>query len=61
MTQDDLETVYEAMAEALDEVGPEHSALYLAKLALGLAEEVGAVAPCLVLIDECRHGLERQD
>lgn len=57
MTQDDLERVYEAMAEAVDAVGPERSELFLAKLALALADELGAADGCLAVIAECRVGL----
>ncbi len=36
-----LEQVYELLAEAIDEVGAEHEAEFLTKLALVLAERLG--------------------
>jgi hypothetical protein len=41
MTQADLESVYEALAEQLDAIAAEKRPLYLAKLALLLANELG--------------------
>jgi hypothetical protein len=37
----DLERVYTLLAEAIDTVGPERETLFLAKLALTLARQVG--------------------
>jgi Protein of unknown function (DUF2783) len=37
----DLEQSYEALARGIDRAGPEHEALFLAKLVLLLANEVG--------------------
>lgn len=39
MTGQEIEEIYEAMARALDGVGPDKSDLFLAKLALLLAEQ----------------------
>ncbi len=36
-----MEQVYELLAEAIDEVGAEHEAEFLTKLALVLAERLG--------------------
>ncbi|TNE67831.1 DUF2783 domain-containing protein [Celeribacter ethanolicus] len=52
MTPADLETVYEALAEDIDRVGPEKSALFLSKLALLLAQDIGTAAPVLARIKE---------
>lgn len=41
MTDRDIETVYEAIATQIDKVGPANTELYLAKLALLLANEIG--------------------
>ncbi len=38
----DLEQTYEALALAIDHAGPDREALFLAKLVLLLANEVGA-------------------
>jgi hypothetical protein len=38
---DDLELVYEQMAVAIDQAGPQQESLFLAKLALALAQECG--------------------
>lgn len=39
-----LETVYERLAEAIDQAGPAHEALFLTRLALLLAQRSGDVA-----------------
>jgi hypothetical protein len=41
MTDRDIEAVYEAIATQIDRVGPANAELYLAKLALLLANEIG--------------------
>ncbi|WP_174148882.1 DUF2783 domain-containing protein [Leisingera sp. ANG59] len=41
MTDRDIEAVYEAIATQIDKVGPANAELYLAKLALLLANEIG--------------------
>lgn len=38
MNQSDLERLYDVLAQAIDEAGPEKSELFLAKLALLLAD-----------------------
>ncbi len=40
MTDNDIETIYEAIAREIDTVGEDKSELFLAKLALLLAREV---------------------
>lgn len=61
MTQAELERVYEAMAEAIDDVGPKQGEVFLAKLALALAEDLGHTERVLEIIAECRGGLVRRD
>jgi hypothetical protein len=41
MDASDIEALWEALAEAVDQAGPEREALFLAKLALLLGREVG--------------------
>lgn len=41
MTGDDIEAIYDAIATKIDQVGNELTELYLAKLALLLAEATG--------------------
>jgi hypothetical protein len=41
MDASEIEALWEALAEAVDEVGPERETLFLAKLALLLGREVG--------------------
>jgi hypothetical protein len=57
MTRPDLETMYEALAQAIDAVGPDQAALYLAKVALALAAELDDAARALAVIDRCLTGL----
>ena len=38
---EDLEAVWERLAEAIDRAGPEHEALFLSKLAVLLADALG--------------------
>jgi len=57
MTGTDLEPVYEALALALDRVGPEQAQVYLAKVALALADELGNAHRALAVLSECESGL----
>ncbi len=41
LSVEELEQVYELLAEAIDEVGAEHEAEFLTKMALALAERLG--------------------
>ena len=41
LTIDDLETVWERLAEAIDRAGPDREQLFLAKLAILLADALG--------------------
>ena len=38
---EELERIYDLVAEAIDKVGPEKEALFLSKLCLALANELG--------------------
>lgn len=58
MTPTNVERVYEALAETIDEVGAEKSELYLSKLALLLAYEIGDAESVLGLIESAREHLE---
>ncbi|MDK3019150.1 hypothetical protein [Pseudodonghicola flavimaris] len=57
MTDADLERLYEAMAETLGTLPRTDHALYLAKLALALAETLDDTPQALAVIAECRQGL----
>lgn len=60
MTQEQLEQIYEALAQAIDRAGPEQAAVYLAKLALALAEDLGNADRALAVIAECETGIGAQ-
>ncbi len=57
MTQSDLEPVFEALAQAIDTVGPEQSEVFLAKVALALADQLSDEALSRKVIEECKTGL----
>lgn len=59
MTFTDLEPVYEALAEGIDAVGPAEAPLFLAKLALMLAHELGDRDAALAAIQACQADLLR--
>jgi hypothetical protein len=44
MPSEDFEAAYETLAMAIDSAGPEHEALFLTRLALLLAHELGDIA-----------------
>ena len=44
LTIDGIETVYDALATAIDQAGPDHAQLFLVKLALLNAQAMGDVA-----------------
>ncbi len=48
---DGLETVYDAMAQAIDAAGPDKAQLFLVKLALLNANALGDAAPFLADVD----------
>ncbi|MAW88063.1 MAG: DUF2783 domain-containing protein [Phyllobacteriaceae bacterium] len=57
MTTEQFETIYDALANAIDAAGPELGEVYLAKVALALAETLDDPALALKVIAECREGL----
>lgn len=59
MTPAEFETVYETMAETIDSVGADHTEVFLAKLCLALAHELGDGGKVLELIADCRKDLAR--
>ncbi len=58
MTPLEVEAVYEALAETLDMVGDEKQRMFLAKLALLLARDVGDVGLVRQRIEEAAKHLE---
>ncbi len=58
MDQNDLETAYEALAQKIDAISVEQTELYLAKLALLLAKEVGNLTRVLDCIDGAAKSLD---
>ena len=58
MTQQELEWVYETLAQGIDAAGPGKSELYLAKIALALAEALGDAAHAVAVIERCGNGLD---
>jgi hypothetical protein len=58
MTPNDVERVYDALAETLDRVGTKKSELFLAQLAMLLANEIGDVGNVLRLVHMASHNLE---
>ncbi|MCC5988292.1 MAG: hypothetical protein JJT95_11465 [Pararhodobacter sp.] len=57
MTQQELETIYEALAKAIDAIEDGQRELYLAKLALALVETLDDLPRAMAVIEECRTGL----
>ncbi|MDZ7853889.1 MAG: hypothetical protein U5L98_14905 [Halomonas sp.] len=53
---DDLERVYERLAETLDALPEEQESHFLAQLALALAHRVPEVDRVMAAIDEAREG-----
>lgn len=58
MTPAEIETLYEALARQLDAVGVDRHALYLAKLALLLARELGDMDKAQALIADAARSLD---
>jgi hypothetical protein len=54
---DELEALWEALAEAVDRAGPERDRLMLAKLALLFAHELGDAARARTLIETALENL----
>jgi hypothetical protein len=58
MTTEELEAYWEALADAIDQAGPEKAELFLAKLALVLGRESGDLARCRELINDALEDLD---
>lgn len=58
MTPTDIERVYEALAQTLDQVGEDKSELFLIKLALLLSNEIGDAESVLGLVNMARMNLD---
>jgi hypothetical protein len=58
MPFDDLEAVYEALAEAIDVAGAEREVLFLTRLALVLGHELGDAAAFREAVRTALEGLE---
>lgn len=59
MTHSDLESLYEALALGIDAAGPDHAQVYLAKVALALAETLNDTPAALAIIADCQANLTR--
>lgn len=57
MSPDDFETVYEALASALDTAGPEKHALFLTKVVLMLADASGEPEKVQAAFRDCLEDL----
>jgi hypothetical protein len=55
---EDLERLYALLAETVDGVGPEREALFLSKLALILAQEIGDADKVTAAIAAARRDLD---
>ena len=58
MPFEDFETAYETLATAIDKAGPEREALFLTRLALVLAHELGDIGEFQNAIRTALDGLE---
>jgi hypothetical protein len=58
MPPGDFETAYETLAAAIDLAGPEREALFLTRLALVLAHELGDIAVFQNAVKTALDGLE---
>ena len=57
LTTLELEQAFDLIAEAIDEVGPEHETKFLAKLALMLSHQLGAIDRVATAIDRAKRDL----
>lgn len=57
MTAAELESMYEALADSVDAVGEKAAPLFLAKVALALAEELDDAEAAKAIFKECQHEL----
>lgn len=55
LTFEQLETLYDELATALDRAGPEQESVFLAKLVLSMAQEFGHAGRISALIQACLH------
>ena len=58
MSEMSMETVYTALAEGIDQHGPEKSDMFLAKVCLLLAEELGNAERSLELIEAAQMNMK---
>ena len=58
MPFEDLEAAYETLATAIDEAGEQGEALFLTRLVLLLAHEIGDIAVFRKAVAAAREGLE---
>lgn len=58
MNREDIESAYDALAQQIDRVGAAKTELYLAKLALLMAQEIGDVEKALACIEEAARSLD---
>lgn len=58
MSETTLEDVYAALAEGIDRHGPEKSEMFLAKVALLMADEIGDPERALSLIRDAQLNME---
>ena len=61
MTPAEFEHSYEALAVKIDQVGEENCQIYLAKLALLMAHQIGDVSIVAKCINEAAESLGKQD
>ena len=59
MRQAEVEQVYEALARAYDAAGPDRGEVFLGKVALLLAHEIGDAARVLALIADAGREVDR--
>jgi phosphoribosylaminoimidazole carboxylase (NCAIR synthetase) len=57
LTIPQLEQVYDALAQAIDQAGPQHTELFLTKLSLLLANEIADDARVQTLIESALRDL----
>jgi hypothetical protein len=55
LTFEQLETLYDELAIAIDQAGPEHESVFLAKLVLCMAQELGQPQRISELIQGCLY------
>ena len=53
LTFEQLETLYDELATAIDRAGPEQESVFLAKLVVSMAQEFGQAGRITALIRQC--------